>query len=125
MAVSELYGCDRCDFDVVLVHAMEWQPGPNGAITAYPGYGLVGGLSNRLWCRACHTARDFSFVTLNPPATHAVVAYAEAQRAGNTGAETGPCPVCDNEMTWQAEGEPCPQCPNGVLQFLGEWEDAV
>lgn len=125
MAVSELYTCDQCDFDVVLIHAMEWAPGPFGRTIAYPGYGVIGGLANRLWCVRCHQVRDYAFVTLNPPGDHAVVAYAEAQRLGCTGAETGPCPECGTELTWQVEGESCPECKNGVLRFTGEWEDAV
>ena len=125
MAVSELFGCDQCDFDAVLVHAMEWQPGPKGTMVAYPGYGPMGGLANRLWCRGCHAVRDYAFLTLNPPGDHAVVAYAEAQRLGCTGAETGPCSVCGATLTWEVEGQSCPGCPEGVLRFLGEWEDAV
>ncbi|MDX1934124.1 MAG: hypothetical protein SFU56_16105 [Capsulimonadales bacterium] len=125
MAVSELFACDRCEFDAVLIHALEWQPIPGGGREPYPGYGLIGGLANRLWCRGCRAPRDFAFVVLDPPADHAVVAYAEAQRLGCTGTEVGPCPVCGTVLTWNAENEPCPKCENGVLRFLGEWEDAV
>jgi len=125
MAVSELYVCDRCDGDVVLVHAQEWQPGENGAVLPYPGYGPVGGLANRLWCPTCRAVRPYAFVTLNPPGDHAVIAYAEAQRLGRDGRETGPCPCCGGPLTWEADGVPCPFCDGGTLHFTGEWEDAV
>lgn len=125
MAFSELFVCDSCDQDVVLIHAQEWQPGSRGEILPYPGYGLVGGLANRLWCATCREVRDYAFVRLDPPATHAVVAYAEAQRLGCTGAEVAPCPVCTQILTWQVDGETCPSCGNGTLHFIGEWEDAV
>lgn len=122
MAVSELFVCDQCDSDVVLVHAEEWQPGPRGEILPYPGYGLVGGLVNRLWCPQCRKVQPFAFVHLVPPGDHPVIAYAEAQRQGNNGTETGPCPTCHTPLTWQLDGESCPHCPDGTLHFTGEWE---
>jgi hypothetical protein len=127
MAFSELYVCDAgCGFDAVLVHAEEWAPGERGGDTApYPGAGPVGGLLNRLWCPACRAVRPHVFVTLDPPGEHAVVAYAEAQRLGCDGRESGPCPECDTELTWDADGAPCPSCGQGALRFTGEWEDAV
>jgi len=69
--------------------------------------------------------RPFAFVTLEPPGEHAVIAYAEAQRLGKTGEESGPCPVCGTVLTWGLDGEPCPAGCGGVLRFTGEWEDAV
>lgn len=107
------------------MHADEWAPGPQGEILPYPGYGLIGGLANRLWCPSCRAVRAYPFVTLNPPGNHAVVAYAEAQRLQCDGTEAGPCPVCSTLLTWNAEEEPCPFCPDGILRFTGEWEDAV
>ena len=97
MAFSKLYVCDECQNDVVLVHADEWTPGDgNGEMLPYPGNGPVGGLLNRLWCVSCQAVRPFAFVTLSPPAAHAVVAYAEAQRLKCDGSETGPCPRLSN-----------------------------
>ena len=125
MAVSELFVCDRCAADRTLVHADEWTPGAGGDILPYPGYGPVGGLANRLWCQTCRAVRAFPFVVLRPPADHAVVAYAEAQRQGCDGRETGPCPVCHASLTWDLEGQSCPDCDVGTLHFAGEWEDAV
>jgi len=125
VAFSELFVCDGCERDVVLVHADEWTPGPDGAPLPYPGRGPVGGLLNRLWCPACKAVRPHVFVQLDPPADHAVVAYAEAQRLGCDGTETGPCPVCQTPLTWALDSEQCPACPGGVLRFTGEWEDAV
>ena len=125
MAFSQLYVCDRCDADRVLVHAEEWTPGPGGEPLAYRGTGKVGGLLNRLWCPACRAVRPHAFVVLVPPADHAVVAYAEAQRLGCDGNEVGPCPTCGTPLTWNLAGEPCPDCPGGTFRFTGEWEDAV
>lgn len=125
MAFSELYVCDRCQSDVVLVHAEEWAPGPGGEITSYPGHGPIGGLANRLWCPSCRAVRPYAFVTLNPPGDHAVIAYAEAQRLGRDGTETGPCPVCGAALTWELDGQPCAVCNEGTYRFTGEWEDAV
>jgi hypothetical protein len=130
MAFSQLYVCDTCQSDIVLVHAEEWQPGQDtGKNTEnpvpYPGYGPVGGLLNRLWCPGCAAVRPHIFVRLDPPGNHPVVAYAEAQRLGCTGDETGPCPVCGELLTWDADGIPCPTCTDGHLRFTGEWEDAV
>jgi hypothetical protein len=125
MAFSELFVCDACGHDAVLVHADEWTPGPNGAILPYLGHGPVGGLANRLWCASCRAVRAFPFVVLDPPADHPVVAYAEAQRLKCDGRETGPCPVCQAPLTWALDGQPCPACADGVLRLTGEWEDAV
>lgn len=126
MAFSLLFVCDGCERDVVLVHADEWTPGPNpGELLPYAGHGLVGGLLNRLWCPHCEAVRPYAFVTLSPPATHAVVAYAEAQRLKCDGNETGPCPLCQTQMTWAVDGVPCPSCKTGTFRFTGEWEDAV
>ncbi len=125
MAVSELYVCDGCGGDVVLVHAEEWTPGAAGEILPYPGHGPVGGLANRLWCPECCAVRAHAFVRLDPPADHAVVAYAEAQRLGCDGTESGPCPVCAAPLTWELDGCACPACAGGTLRFTGEWEDAV
>lgn len=125
MAVSELYVCDRCEADSVLVHAEEWTPDTEGKPLPYPGRGPVGGLLNRLWCPTCRAVRPFPFVTLTPPGDHAVIAYAEAQRLGCDGSETGPCPECATPLTWKLDGERCPVCEGGVLRFTGEWEDAV
>ena len=130
MAFSKLYVCDQCHHDVVLVHAEEWAANENGEGKAgedgfarpYPGFGLIGGLQNWLWCLTCRAVRPHVFVRLSPPATHAVVAYAEAQRLGRTGYETGPCPVCSSALTWEVDGETCPACATGHLQFTGEWE---
>lgn len=125
VAFSKLFVCDVCGRDEVLVHAEEWTPGPSGEPVPYAGHGKVGGLANRLWCPACRAVRPFAFLTLVPLGDHAVIAYAEAQRLGKTGDETGPCPVCAAAMTWDVDGEPCPHCRSGVLRFTGEWEDAV
>lgn len=125
MAFSELYVCDACQDDIVLVHAQEWTRGPEGELSPYPGHGPISGLANLLWCPACRAVRAYPFVTLNPPGDHAVVAYAEAQRLGCTGRETGPCPVCRTPLTWNADGETCASCDRGVYRFTGEWEDAV
>ena len=126
MAFSQLFVCDTCEQDVVLVHADEWTPGKQkGEMLPYAGYGLVGGLLNRLWCPKCQAVKPFAFVTLSPPAAHAVVAYAEAQRLKCDGSETGPCPDCETVLTWEVDGQPCPMCKNGVFRFTGEWEDAV
>ena len=122
MAYSELFACDTCDADITLVHADEWQPGPRGEILPYPGYGKVGGLVNRLWCPTCRSVRPLVVVRLAPPADHAVVAYAEAQRLGCDGRETGPCPVCAAPLMWNAENEKCPACATGVLKLVGAWE---
>jgi hypothetical protein len=122
MAYSELYVCDTCDYDATLVHAEEWQAGRNGEISPYPGYGAFGGLVNRLWCPECQTVRPYVFLRLSPPADHAVVAYAEAQRLGCDGRETGPCPACRTELTWQADTVPCPSCKTGTLRYTGGWE---
>jgi hypothetical protein len=124
MAFSKLYVCDACGVDRVLSHAQEWTPGPDGPVP-YPGTGPVGGLLNRLWCPTCREVRLHPFVILSPPADHAVVAYAEAQRLGCDGTEVGPCPVCRESLTWAIEGEPCPACRTGRFRFTGEWEDAV
>lgn len=125
MAFSELYVCDACAHDEVLVHAEEWTPGAGGEILSYPGSGPIGGLMNRVWCPRCRAVRPFPFVTLHPPGDHAVIAYAEAQRLGCDGRETGPCPVCAASLTWELNGQLCPACPTGTLRFTGEWEDAV
>ena len=125
MSFSELFVCDACDHDEVLVHAEEWAPGPGGQIGPYPGYGPIGGLVNRLWCPGCRAVRPFVFVRLEPPGDHAVIAYAEAQRLNRTGRETGPCPDCGVDLTWALDGVPCPACPAGTMRFTGEWEDAV
>lgn len=125
MAFSELFVCDRCSRDVVLVHADEFAPGVEGAILPYPGHGPIGGLVNRVWCPGCRAVVPYPFVRLDPPGDHAVIAYAEAQRLGCDGTETGPCPVCHAPLTWALEGQSCPSCPDGTLRFTGEWEDAV
>lgn len=125
MAFSKLFVCDDCGHDEALVHAQEWTPGEGGEFVPYPGHGPVGGLLNRLWCPVCRVVQPFPFVTLNPPAEHAVVAYAEAQRRGCDGTETGPCPSCNAPLTWLLDGVSCPACPTGTLRFTGEWEDAV
>lgn len=127
MAFSQLFVCDGCSLDVVLVHAEEWQPGKGGSgdPVPYPGHGPIGGLLNRLWCPGCRAVRPFVFVRLDPPGDHAVIAYAEAQRLGCTGNETGPCSLCETMLTWEADGERCPSCDGGTLRFTGEWEDAV
>jgi hypothetical protein len=125
VAFTELFVCDTCAHDEVLVHAEEWTPGPGGEPLPYPGHGPVGGLANRLWCPSCRRVRAFPFVRLNPPGDHAVIAYAEAQRLGCDGTETGPCPACAAPLTWDLDGAPCPACPRGTLRFTGEWEDAV
>ncbi len=125
MAVSELWVCDNCSADVVLIHAQEWTPGPDSAILPYLGTGLVGGLANRVWCPSCRQVQPYVFVRLNPPGTHAVIAYAEAQRVGCDGTETGPCPVCGETLVWNLEGLPCGHCDSGAYHFTGEWEDAV
>lgn len=128
MAFSKLFVCDAaagCGHDEVLVHAEEWAPGPAGETLSYPGEGPVGGLANRLWCPSCRAVRPYRFLTLDPPGDHAVVAYAEAQRLGLDGTETGPCPECGAALTWDLDGVPCPQCGRGTLRFTGEWEDAV
>lgn len=122
MAYSELYACDVCDFDATLIHAEEWQGGRDGEILPHPGYGPIGGLVNRLWCANCRAVRPYVFLRLDPPADHAVVAYAEAQRLGCDGRETGPCSVCNSALTWQAENAPCPSCQQGTLRFMGGWE---
>jgi hypothetical protein len=126
MAFSQLYVCDRCESDVVLVHAEEWQPGgQDGEPLPYPGQGPIGGLLNRLWCPQCRAVRPYVFVRLNPPGDHAVIAYAEAQRLGCTGNETGPCPACGTPLTWEVDGQSCTSCAEGTYRFTGEWEDAV
>jgi hypothetical protein len=125
MAVSELWVCDDCSDDVVLVHAQEWTPGPDGQIALYEGAGLIGGLVNRVWCPACRAVQPHVFVRLNPPGTHAVIAYAEAQRLGCDGTETGPCPACGTTLVWNLERLPCAKCSEGRYRFTGEWEDAV
>ena len=127
MAVSELWVCDSadCSNDVVLVHAQEWTPDPNGRILPYEGTGLIGGLVNRVWCPECKTVMPHVFVRLNPPGTHAVIAYAEAQRIGCDGTETGPCPTCATPLVWNLDGLPCAKCLRGRYRFTGEWEDAV
>lgn len=126
MAFSQLYVCDGCGHDEVLVHAEEWTPGSApGAILPYPGHGPVGGLANRLWCLQCRAVRPHPFVRLDPPGEHPVIAYAEAQRQGCDGNETGPCPVCRAPLTWALDGQPCSACSGGTMRFTGEWEDAV
>lgn len=125
MAFSELFVCDACGHDAVLVHAGEWAPGSGGAIVPYSGRGKIGGLANHLWCHGCRSVRPHVFVRLEPPADHAVVAYAEAQAKGCDGRETGPCPECGAPLTWALDGQACPACANGVLRFTGEWEDAA
>ena len=124
MAFSELYVCDRCSGDVVLVHAEVWTSGPAGVPGIHLDGDPVGGLLNRLWCPSCRAVRTFPFVTLNPPGTHPVIAYAEAQRLHCTGAETGPCSVCGAALTWAVDGVPCAACDDGHYRFTGEWEDA-
>jgi hypothetical protein len=54
-----------------------------------------------------------------------VIAYAEAQRLGCVGTETGPCPACGAMLVWNLEGLPCSRCRRGKYRFTGEWEDAV
>jgi hypothetical protein len=125
MAVSELWVCEDCSQDVVLVHAQEWTPGQDGQILPFEGSGLIGGLVNRVWCPSCKVVQPHVFVRLNPPGSHAVIAYAEAQRLGCNGTETGPCPACQTMMVWNMEGLPCAQCNQGRYRFTGEWEDAV
>ena len=125
MAFSELYVCDLCSNDIVLVHADLWTPGPDGTPLPYAERNMVGGLLNRLWCGQCRAVRRFPFVTLDPPGDHPVIAYAEAQRLNCTGSETGPCPVCSTPLTWAVDGVPCAACSGGVYRFTGEWEDAV
>jgi hypothetical protein len=125
VAFSELYVCDRCSSDAVLVHAEEWAPSRSGEPIPYPGYGPVGGLANRLWCPSCHAVRVYAFLTLRPAGDHPVVAYAEAQRLGLKGDETGPCPACAAPLTWAMEGLVCAACNEGAYRFTGEWEDAV
>jgi hypothetical protein len=125
MAFSKLYVCDTCPADVTLVFAEEWTRGTGGRIETYAGWGKVGGLVNRLWCPACHAVQPHLLVQLNPPSDHAVVAYAEAQRLGLKGTETGPCPQCATELLTDIEAVPCPTCETGILRFTGEWEDAV
>lgn len=125
MAFSELFVCDACGHDEVLVHAEEWAPGAAGEILPYPGHGPVGGLVNRLWCPGCRAVQPFAFVTLSPPGEHAVIAYAEAQRRGCDGTETGPCPICRTPLTWDLDTQLCPACGSGKMRFTGEWEDAV
>ncbi len=107
------------------MHADEWTPGAGGEILPYPGHGPIGGLANHLWCTACRAVRVYPFVTLNPLGDHAVIAYAEAQRLGCDGNETGPCPVCQTPLTWNLDNQVCPSCLQGTLHFTGEWEDAV
>ncbi|MBC8103566.1 MAG: hypothetical protein H7Z41_13390 [Cytophagales bacterium] len=125
MAVSELWVCDACGDDAVLVHAQEWTPGPHAEVLPYEGTGPVGGLVNRVWCPDCRRVQPHVFVRLNPPGAHAVIAYAEAQRIGCTGTETGPCPRCGTQLIWNLEALPCAKCPQGTYHFTGEWEDAV
>ncbi|MES2463078.1 MAG: hypothetical protein V4671_21035 [Armatimonadota bacterium] len=125
MAVSELWVCDDCADDVVLVHAQEWTVDSEGQIAPYEGAGTVGGLVNRVWCVSCRKVQPYVFVRLDPPGEHAVIAYAEAQRLGCTGTETGPCPVCSQLLVWDMEGLSCRRCSDGRYRFTGEWEDAV
>jgi hypothetical protein len=125
MAVSELWVCDDCSDDVVLIHAQEWTPGSAGQMLPYEGTGQVGGLANRVWCPCCKTVQPHVIVRLNPPGNHAVIAYAEAQRMGCNGTETGPCPICSEMLVWNMEGLPCARCTEGKYRFTGEWEDAV
>jgi hypothetical protein len=106
----------------VLSHAEEWQPGPGGAVVPYPGFGPVGGLANQVWCGTCRAVRLYVFVRLDPPGDHPVIAYAEAQRLGRTGDETGPCPACGDPLTWEMEGVVCPACEGGRFRETGAWE---
>ena len=122
MAYSLLFGCDTCPSEAVLIHALEWTKDAVGQNVVYSGSGKVYGLANALWCANCLTVRLFPFVTLNPPADHAVVAYAEAQKLGKQGDETGDCPDCANPLTWKMQNLPCGSCGGGHFRLLGEWE---
>jgi hypothetical protein len=123
MAYSVLFVCDTCNGDIVLIHAQEWQADSRGQIQPYPGYGKIGGLVNQLWCPLCCMVRPHVIVRLDPPGDHPVIAYAEAQRLGATGAETGNCPECQTLLTWDAHNAPCPHCATGTLHHTGEWGD--
>ena len=124
MAVSRYFGCDTCDTgEAVLTWAQEWgADSPESAPGDYPGYGKVAGLFSVLWCDTCQAPHPLILLRLSPPADHAVVAFAEAQRRGLTGSETGACSTCGNPLCGMAENKPCPSCHIGTLRFLGEWE---
>lgn len=127
MAFSRLYVCHACDTgEALLTFAETWgADSDESAPSAYPGYGKVDGLFSRLWCGGCGTVRPLILLRLLPPPEHAVVAYAEAQRQGLTGYESGPCPICGKALSTSAENVPCPACGEGVLRLIGEWEDAA
>jgi hypothetical protein len=61
-------------------------------------------------------------VEISPPAEHAAVAFLYAQRQGLTGAETGPCPTCGEELLAELDDQPCPACAEGALRLVGEYE---
>lgn len=127
MAFSRLYACNVCETgEALLTFAETWgADSGESAPLPYPGYGRVQGLFSRLWCPTCRTVHPYTLLRLQPPADHAVVAYAEAQRQGLTGYETGACTTCGGELMVSAENEPCPNCNSGTLSLIGEWEDAT
>ncbi len=125
MPFSRLFACDQCDSgEALLTFAEEWGVDSDESTPhSYPGYGKVQGLFSRLWCPTCKTVQPYILLSLNPPADHAVVAYAEAQRQRLTGYEAGLCPVCRDPLRISAEDERCPDCATGKLHLVGEWED--
>ncbi|MBC7806756.1 MAG: hypothetical protein H7145_11455 [Akkermansiaceae bacterium] len=127
MAFSRLYACDTCEAgEAVLTFAETWgADSSESAPSPYPGFGNVQGLFSMLWCRTCRAVRPCILLRLQPPAAHAVVAYAEAQRQGLTGYEAGVCQECQGALIASGEGEPCPVCAIGTLRLIGEWEDAA
>ncbi len=127
MAFSRLYACNACQTgEALLTFAETWGADtPESAPQPYPGWGSVRGLYSRLWCPACRIVRPHVLLSLVPPAGHAVVAYAEAQRQGLTGYETGPCPECNATLSVSAEDAQCPGCSGGTLHLIGEWEDGT
>ncbi|MBC8135839.1 MAG: hypothetical protein H8F28_08145 [Fibrella sp.] len=127
MAFSRLYACDACEMgEALLTFAETWgADSKESAPSPYPGYGNVQGLFNRLWCPSCRRVQPWILLRLQPPAAHAVVAYAEAQRLGLTGYETGICMECRGTLSISAEDEPCPICDAGKLRLIGEWEDGI
>lgn len=126
MAFSRLYACDTCEAgEAMLTFAETWgADSTESAPRAYAGRGKIRGLFSRLWCPSCRSTEPLILVRLDPPADHAVVAYAEAQRHGLTGMETGECLECGTRLMPDAEDEPCALCAVGRLRFVGEWEDA-
>jgi hypothetical protein len=131
MPYAYVYQCSACEADVEISLCREFRLEPDGSPVAYeyPPPDVyewpprrVSGLWSHLWCGHCRKLQPRIVVQLDEPAEHPVQAFLAAEARKLTGAETGPCPECGEELLADLEQLPCPVCPSGRLTCIGEYE---